>query len=84
MIEQIAFQTDEGEVLFFVLEETRVNGVNYLLVSEDAEDDTECYIMKDTSDETEAEAVYEFVENEEELRALGKIFAELLDDTEIV
>ena len=84
MIEQIAFQTDEGEVLFYVLEETRVNGVNYLLVSEDEEDDTDCYIMKDTSDETEAEAVYEFVEDEEELRALGKIFAELLEDTEIV
>ena len=82
-MEPIAFQTDEGEVLFYVLEETRVSGVNYLLVAESEEDEAECYILKDTSDASEKEANYEMVEDDETLDALSKIFAELLEQTEI-
>lgn len=43
---------------------------NYLLVtdSSDEEDtDAECYILKDTSSEADADAVYEFVEDDTEL-----------------
>ena len=83
MAEQIVFNTDEGEVLFYILEETRISGVNYLLVAESEEDEAECYIMKDVSDPSEKEAVYEFVEDDEELKALSSVFSELLEDTEI-
>ncbi len=83
MEEQIVFQTDEGEVLFYVLEETRVAGVNYLLVAESGDDEAECYILKDTSAAEDAEAVYEMVEDDETLEALSKVFAELLENTEI-
>ncbi|MBR4769190.1 MAG: DUF1292 domain-containing protein [Lachnospiraceae bacterium] len=83
MEERIVFQTEEGEVLFYVLEETRVSGVNYLLVAESPDDEAECYILKDTSKPEEPEAVYEMVEDDETLSALSKIFAELLEDTEI-
>jgi hypothetical protein len=83
MEEQIVFQTDEGEVLFYVLEETRVAGVNYLLVAESEDDEAECYILKDTSAAEDAEAVYEMVEDDETLEALSKVFAELLENTEI-
>ena len=83
MEEQIVFQTDEGEVLFYVLEETRVAGVNYLLVAESEDDEAECYILKDTSSAEDAEAVYEMVEDDETLEALSKVFAELLENTEI-
>ena len=79
--EQIAFQTDEGEVLFYVLSEARVGGVNYILVAESDDEDAECYIMKDTSGAEEKEAVYEMVEDEEQLDALLKLFQELLDDS---
>ena len=79
-LEQIAFQTDEGEVLFYVLAETRVSGVNYLLVAESDDMDAECYIMKDTSAAEEKEAVYEMVEDEAQLDALLKLFQELLDE----
>lgn len=85
MQEQIVFTTEEGEeVLFYVLEETRVNGVNFILVTDSEDEEADCYIMRDTSSEGETEAVYEMVEDDGELEALMKIFAELLDeDTEI-
>ena len=66
-----------------IIEETRANGVNYLLVtdSSDEEDtDAECYILKDTSSEADADAVYEFVEDDTEFDAISRIFAELMDD----
>ena len=64
----------------------RVNGINYLLVteSEDEEDEeAEAYILKDTSKAEDTEAVYEFVESEEELDAVSRIFAELLEDMDL-
>ena len=74
---------DEGEVLFYVIEETRVNGVNYLLVTDSEEDEADCYILKDTSPDEAKDAVYEMVEDEDVLNALQKVFKELLEDTEI-
>ena len=83
MEEQIVFETDEGEVLFYVIEETRVNGTNYLLVTDSEEEEADAYILKDTSSPEDREAVYEMVEDDETLEALQKVFAELLEDTEI-
>lgn len=76
---------DTGEeVEFFVIEQTRVNGVNYLLVTqEDTEEETDAYILKDLSKDEETEAVYEFVEDDVTLEAVSKVFAELLDDIDI-
>ena len=83
-MEKLTFVTEDQEsVDFYIIEETRVNGINYLLVteSEDEEDEeAEAYILKDTS---KAEAVYEFVESEEELDAVSRIFAELLEDMDL-
>ncbi len=81
-MEKLEFIDDNGEkVSFYVIEETRINGINYLLVSE-SEDDEEAdvYILKDTSDAASEEAVYEFVEEDGELEAVGKVFQELMDD----
>ena len=83
MEEQIVFETDEGEVLFYVIEETRVNGTNYLLVTDSEEDEADAWILKDTSEPEDQEAVYEIVEDEEVLSALQKIFKELLSETDI-
>lgn len=84
MYEKIKFTISETaeEVEFFVLEETRINGCNYLLVteSEDEEEDAEAYILKDLSKEEDAEAVYEIVENDDELDYVSGIFAEIMDD----
>ena len=83
-MEKLTFVTDDNEnVELYIIEETRANGVNYLLVtdSSDEEDtDAECYILKDTSSEADADAVYEFVEDDKEFDAISRIFAELMDD----
>ena len=84
--EKITLQTDAGEdVDFYVLEETRINGMNYLLVtdSEDEDEDGECYILKDVCGSEDADAVYEFVENEDEMDYLFRIFTELMEDMDV-
>ena len=81
----ITMVTDTGEpVDFFVLEETRIQGRNYLLVTDAKEDeDGECYILQDCSGDRDAEALYEFVEDETQLDALMRIFQELLEDVDL-
>lgn len=80
----ITLTTDDGEELdFYVLEETKINGESYLLVSDSEEEDGECYLLKDKSKTEDAEAAYEFVDEESELLYLSKIFSELLGDTDV-
>lgn len=67
---------------FFVLEETKVNGTRYLFVTEEEEDDCDAYILKEVADDKD-EVVYEMVEDDTELAAVGKIFAELIEDADI-
>ncbi len=86
-MEKITFAGDGDETLeFYVLEETRINGVDYILVTEsdDEESEAECYILKDVSKDGDAESVYEAVEDDMELEAVMRVFEELLEDTEIV
>ena len=47
----ISMLTDDGGMVdFFVLEETRINGENYLLVTDSGEEeDCDFYILKDIS-----------------------------------
>ena len=79
----IEFETEDGErVLLYVLEQTMLSGVNYLLAADSEEDEADAYIMKEITGD-EDESVYEMVENEDELEALSKIFSELLDDVEL-
>ena len=68
---------------FYVLEQTRFNGKNYLLVADSEEEDAECLILKDCSKDEEAESRYEIVEDEREQDALLTIFEQLLEDVEI-
>ena len=81
----ISMLTDDGSMVdFFVLEETRINGKNYLMVTDShEEEDGECYILKDISRPEDSEAIYEFVEDDEELDFLYRIFLELVSDMEI-
>lgn len=84
--DEIIFTTEDGEeVTFCVVEQTRLGGVNYLLVTTtgDDEEDAEALILKDVSLETEEEAVYDIVEDDGELELVAGIFKELLDDIEL-
>ena len=84
-MEKIKFMSEEmhEEVEFYVLEQTKVNGVSYILVTDSEEDDAECLILKDISGDQSAESVYEMVEDDVELTAISKVFEELLEDVEI-
>lgn len=83
-MEKIKFMSEEmQETDLYVLEQTKVNGVSYILVTDSEEDDAECLILKDTSAEEDKESVYEIVEDATELGAVLKIFEELLEDIEI-
>ena len=84
-MEKIRFEFGEtGEsVDFFVLEQTKVNGKSYIIVTDSMEDDAECLILRDTSKAEEADSVYEIVEDEVELSAVSKVFEELLEDVDI-
>lgn len=83
-MEKINFVTDDNEeVEFYIIEETRVNGYNYILVTDSQDEEAEAYILKDVSDSADPEAAYEFVEDDEELEGVSKIFAELLEDIDI-
>lgn len=81
-MEKLQFETDEGVREFFILDETRISGRNYLLVADSPEDDAEAMILKDVSDESDTEAVYEPVEDDTELMAVAKVFEESLGDVE--
>lgn len=86
MEEKIVFIDEDGnEVEMYVVEETRINNVNYLLVAEDEgdEEEAEAYILKDVSKEEDEEAVYEMVVEDSEIDYIGKVFSELLEDIDI-
>lgn len=82
---KITLVDDEQTIEFYVVEETRLNGINYLLVTDagDDEEEGDCYILKDVSGADDADALYEFEEDEEVLEGLMKIFEELLEDVDI-
>lgn len=87
MSEKIKFTDNDTkeEIEFTVIEETRVNNINYLLVTEENESEEEevAYILKDLSTSEDKEANYIIVENDEEIDYISKIFSELLEDIDI-
>lgn len=66
-----------------MLEQTRINGRNYILVTDSEEEDGAAFILKDLSEDGEQEALYEIVEDDDELEAISKIFAQMLEDIEL-
>ncbi len=83
MEEKIIFTDPEtGEnTEFFCLEQTTVNGANYLLVASEPEGDSDAYILKETLTDDD-NVTYEMVEDDVEITAIGKVFAELLEDVD--
>ena len=81
-MEKIEFLDPETNeiVEFAVEEETQLNGIKYLLVSDGQEDgDCEAYILKEIRTEEE-ELLYQMVEDDGEFAALAKVFSELTDE----
>lgn len=84
---RISFLSEDGEnIEFSIIEETKINGISYILVTDSFEDENgECYIMKDISNSEAKDAEYIFVEDEEELNSVFEIFEKMMnDDIDIV
>ena len=80
--EKIVMLMDDGsEVEFTILEKTTLGGSDYILVTDAPEgEDGECYVMKDVYEADTEEAIYESVEDDQELDAVFRIFEEMLKD----
>ena len=80
---RIRLQSDDGNLELEILEETVVNGVNYILVTDAPEgEDGTCYVMKDISAPEDEEADYVFAEGDE-AESVMDVFAKMLDGEDI-
>lgn len=80
-LEKITFNPEgEEPVEFYVLEQTRIGGFNYILVTDFEEGDGEALILKDISRDGEEESVFTIVSDDEELEAVSGVFENMLDD----
>ena len=86
-MERIAFKPDgeDAEVDFYVLEQTTIGGVNYILVTDaEEEEDGEAYILKASHGADENEQVYSVVDDDDELAAVAGVFENMLDDIDLI
>ena len=84
-MEKIAFKPEgEEPVDFYVLEQTRIGGFQYILVTDKEDGDGAAPILKDLSQDGETEGVYEIVTEDEELNAVAGIFSSMLEDVDLV
>ena len=82
--EKIVFYTDTDEIEFYVIEQTRINDVNYILVADSMDDEAEALILKETVNEEDAEdGIYSEIEDDGELESISRVFSEILDDIDI-
>lgn len=83
--EKITF-TPEGDepVEFYVLEQTRIGGNSYILVTDSEEGDGDALILKDLSGDGDIEAVYAIVEDDGELEAVAGVFESMLEDVKLL
>ena len=84
-MEKVIFQSPQnGETLeFYVVEQTTIACINYLLVTEEEQGDCDAFILKEVSKNHQIEATYEVIESEEELESISRVFAELLEDVDL-
>lgn len=85
MDNKITLYLDNDEsVDFYVVEQTRLGGIDYLLVT-DSEDDeeAEALILKDISAPEDKEALYVIVDDDNELDAVAAIFSDMLEDVDL-
>lgn len=83
-MEKIKFEIDNGEKIeLFVLEQAKLSGFNYILVTEEEDGDGEAMILKEVSLQDKNNTSYEIVTDDDELNALATLFESLLEDIDI-
>lgn len=95
--QRIAFENEDTNEIdyFFVLDQTTINGKNYLLVVDRMEGDLEededgeaiipceALILEEKAGENEDEVVYEIVEDDATLAIISNVFQEQVENLEI-
>ena len=82
--EKIVFETEDGTEEFYVLEQTMLGGINYILVTDDIDGEEGSFlILKEGASSEDDFDSYEVLEDENELKAVIKVFDELLDDFDL-
>ncbi len=84
-LEKITFNPGgQDPVDFYVLEQTRINGSDYILVTDFEEGDGEALILKDISKDGEDESIVTIVSDDDEIAAVAGVFGNMLEDVEFV
>ncbi len=82
-MDKLAFTMDNGkEQEFFVMGMAKVGDDSYILVTEEEEGDSDALILKEISEDG-TEAVYELVEDDNELSEAMEALKEVISDVDI-
>lgn len=82
--DKITFETDDGSEEFYVLEQTMLGGVNYILVTDDVDGgEGDFLILKEENLSEEGFVSYVIPEDDDEIKSVIDIFNELLDDYDL-
>ncbi len=77
--------TDSNEVEeFYVLEQAKLGGKMYLLVTDQEEGDGMALILRDDAEEGSEESLYQVVEDDNELAAVLLLFSDKLEEMGIL
>lgn len=82
-IETIVFDTEDGPVEFYILEETKLGGENYILVTDEIEGEEGSFLILKEDGSEDDFVSYSVVEDDKENEALISIFNELLEDIDL-
>lgn len=84
MAEKITFLKDNNEeVELYVIEQLKLAGSYYVLVTDVEEGDGDAFILKDISNPEDTEAIYTIVSDDDEIDAVVPMFETMLEDVEI-
>ena len=82
--EKIVFESEDGTEEFFVLEQTMLGGINYILVTDDVDSEEGSFlILKECPGSEEEFTSYEIVEDDNILKSVISVFDELLEDFDL-
>ncbi len=84
-LEKIKFTLDTGEsVEFYILEQTKLGGKQYILVADTREGDGEALILKEIKERENGESIYEIVDDDTEMSVVAEVFESLLEDVDLM
>ena len=84
-MDKVVFTGEFGESMeLYVLETTRLQGIDYYLASDVEQGDGNCYILKELPSRDGEDPLYEIVSDEGLLDYLASIFGEQMDDADIL